>query len=445
MKVEIIMPQMGESIAEATIVRWLKRPGEKVSKDEVILEISTDKVDSEIPSPESGLLYDVFFEAGEVVPVKTPIAVIETDFVHQDEALPAGAAELKPPQRGQGHTPTSPESFPIQSVPYKTQGVFNRFYSPLIRNLAAKYGIPFSELDSIPGSGQNGRLTKMDLLNYIQHGRRITDHAQPAQLDPPAIPEPLPIMQDGRPMSAANSSPIQVSIGESTAIPMDHMRRIIAERMLHSLHTSAHVHSIHEVDMTRVSRWRAECQEEFQAREGFKINFTPFFLEAVAKALLEFPYINSTVEGEMIILRRHVNLGCAVAIEGNGLIVPVIKKAEEKNLVGLARSLHDLSHRARTKSLTPDETMGGTFTVSNAGGFGTLVGTPIINQPQVAILCVGRIQKRPVVIDDLLGIREMCYLTLSYDHRIIDGMMAGRFLSFISNYLEHWDLSRPLY
>ncbi|NLF26173.1 MAG: 2-oxo acid dehydrogenase subunit E2 [Deltaproteobacteria bacterium] len=440
MKVEIIMPQMGESIAEATIIKWFKRPGDQVLKDEILLEISTDKVDSEIPSPSSGLLYDVFFDAGEVVPVKTPIAVIETNETNtadQELAAPA-SAEQAPAYDPPTQTAAALEEPLVSSS--STPPVFsNRFYSPLVKNLAAKYAITFSELDMIPGSGQGGRLTKLDLLNYIQRDRRTPSAT--------SAPEPahLPALNDNRRIVDTPSSQIQVSVGESTAIPMDHMRKIISERMLHSLQTSAHVHSIHEVDMTKVSRWRADYLDEFQAREGFRINFTPFFLEAAAKALLEFPYLNSTIEGDMIVLRRHVNLGCAVALEGNGLIVPVIKKAEEKNLVGLARQLNDLGHRARHKSLSPDETAGGTFTVTNAGGFGTLIGTPIINQPQVAILCVGRIQKRPVVIDDLLGIREMCYLTLSYDHRIIDGMMAGRFLSFLSNYLEHWDLSRPLY
>ena len=308
-------------------------------------------------------------------------------------------------------------------------------------SLAQKHGLGLSELEKIPGSGQGGRVTKQDLLAYVEAlGKPASGAAVPAAQ--PAT-KPSPARETKPPRSDIPWGP-----DGTKTITMDTMRQVIAEHMVRSKQTSPHVYSIQEVDLTRVSRWRQKNRREFEAREGFKLSFTPFFLDAAVKALLKYPYVNSSVEGKNIVLKRHINLGCAVAIgdpeKGSGLIVPVIKHAEEKNLVGLARSLNDLATRARIKKLVPEEVAGGTFTVTNPGVFGTMIGTPIINQPQVAILCLGAITKRPVVIDDMIAIREMCFLTLSYDHRIVDGALGGVFLAEIRACLENWDEEQPL-
>lgn len=445
MKVDMVMPQMGESIAEATISKWRKALGEKVEKDEVILEISTDKVDSEIPSPASGTLVELLFKEGDVVPVKTKIAVIDSSGAGAQaapaaKAAPAPQAAAAPTQHTQvnGHaTPSS--SAPSASKEHHESAQGGRFYSPLVMSLAAKHGVSMGELENISGSGQAGRVNKQDLLSYID--TRGAKPASGASSSPAAA---------AAPQAKAPSAPSPAWNAEGTTIvPMDTMRQAIADHMVKSKQTSPHVYSIQEIDMTAVSKWRKAHKDEFQKAEGFNLSFTPFFLEAAVRALVKFPYVNCSLDGKKIILKKHINLGCAVALgdaeKGFGLIVPVIKRAEEKNLVGLARSLNDLALRARSKKLLPDDVAGGTFTVTNPGVFGTVIGTPIINQPQVAILCLGAIAKRPVVIDDMIAIREICYLTLSYDHRIIDGALGGSFLAFIRDYLEGWDQNRSLY
>lgn len=428
MKVEMLMPQMGESIAEATISKWLKGPGESVDKDEVILEISTDKVDSEIPAPAAGVLSEVLFNEGDVVPVKTKIAVIDT------QATANGAA----PSSHETHEISSQQdeiattSAPVTQAPSETteRGGGERSYSPLVKSLAEKEGISLQELDSIEGSGVNGRVNKEDLLNYIE-SKKSTPQKQPT----PAKPK------ESKPTPSING---EWGADGTQVVMMDAMRQAIADHMVRSKQTSPHVYSIQEVDVTNIANWRAKQKGAFKKSEGFNLSFTPFFLEATVKALEAFPYVNSSIEGKKVILKKHVNLGCAVALGNTGLIVPVIKKAEEKNLVGIARSLNDLAQRARNKKLVPDDVAGGTFTVTNPGVFGTIIGTPIINQPQVAILCLGAIKKRPVVIDDMIAIRQICYLTLSYDHRIVDGSLGGQFLAFIRDYLENWDMDRTL-
>jgi 2-oxoglutarate dehydrogenase E2 component (dihydrolipoamide succinyltransferase) len=433
MKVEMLMPQMGESIAEATISKWRKKPGDSVQKDEVILEISTDKVDSEIPAPAAGILSELLFNEGDVVPVKTKIAIIDTD---------AKASAASPATNGNGaHAVPKVEAAPAPVAAQSSkedQGENGRFYSPLVKSLAEKHGVPLAELDAVKGSGQAGRLTKEDFLKYVE-GRSAAPAAAPA----PAAPAPT------APVSAKPSAPAERPSADWNAdgtrvVVMDAMRSAIADHMVRSKQTSPHVYSIQEIDVTNIANWRAKNKSAFEKGEGFGLSFTPFFLEAAVKALEKFPYVNASVEGKKIILKKHVNLGVAVALGNTGLIVPVIKRAEEKNFVGIARSLNDLALRARNKKLVPDDVAGGTFTVTNPGVFGTIIGTPIINQPQVAILCLGAIKKRPVVIDDMIAIRQMCYLTLSYDHRIVDGSLGGQFLAFIRDYLENWDMNRSL-
>jgi len=421
MKIEMLMPQMGESIAEATISKGRKKPGDTVEKDEIILEISTDKVDSEIPAPAAGTLSELLFNEGDVVPVKTKIAIIDTvggaaaaTTNGSSNVAKAQAASTLPPK--QTSTPAAEES--------------ERFYSPLVKGLAEKHGVSLTELASITGSGNGGRLNKEDLLEYVSNR---SNKAAPVATKPVATKSPTPELPSA-----------EWGADGTRVVMMDGMRQAIADHMVRSKHTSPHVYSIQEVDVTNIANWRAKNKSAFEKSEGFNLSFTPFFLEATARALEAFPYVNCSLDGKKIILKKHVNLGCAVALGNTGLIVPVIKRAEEKNLVGLARSLNDLALRARSKKLVPDDVAGGTFTVTNPGVFGTIIGTPIINQPQVAILCLGAIKKRPVVIDDMIAIRQICYLTLSYDHRVVDGSLGGRRLAFIKDYLENWDMKRTL-
>jgi len=429
MKVEMLMPQMGESIAEATISKWRKKPGESVQKDEIILEISTDKVDSEIPAPAAGTITEILFSEGDVVPVKTKIAIIDTN----------GSAAAGPSTNGAALAPKREE--PVQAAPQTSvrapanaDSGNGRFYSPLVKSLAEKHNVALSELDSLTGTGQGGRLTKDDFMRFVES--RSGGKAQ--------APASTPTPHTARPATKSPSSQEEISTDGNKVVVMDAMRQAIADHMVRSKQTSPHVYSVQEVDVTAIANWRAKYKGEFEKNEGFSLSFTPFFLEAAVKALEKYPYVNASVDGKKIILKRHVNLGVAVALGNTGLIVPVIKKAEEKNFVGIARGLNDLATRARNKKLVPDDVAGGTFTVTNPGVFGTIIGTPIINQPQVAILCLGAIKKRPVVIDDMIAIRQMCYLTLSYDHRIVDGSLGGQFLAFLRDYLEGWDMDRTL-
>lgn len=440
MKVEMLMPQMGESIAEATISKWRKKPGDTVQKDEVILEISTDKVDSEIPAPAAGIISELLFNEGDVVPVKSKIAIIDTEAtgvaVSPGAAATSGGAALAEKVGPAPTKPAAPEpKLEVISKPEPAEEG-GRYYSPLVKGLAEKHGVTLAELDSVAGSGQGGRLTKEDFLKYVE-----SRSAQPAQAPAPAA---TPSVSASRPAAKTESVSADWGADGSRVVMMDAMRQAIADHMVRSKHTSPHVYSIQEVDVTNIANWRAKHKSAFEKSEGFSLSFTPFFLEAAVKALEQFPYVNASLDGKKIILKKHVNLGCAVALGNTGLIVPVIKKAEEKNLVGIARSLNDLALRARNKKLVPDDVAGGTFTVTNPGVFGTIIGTPIINQPQVAILCLGAIKKRPVVIDDMIAIRQICYLTLSYDHRIVDGSLGGQFLAFIRDYLENWDMNRSL-
>lgn len=438
MKVELLMPQMGESITEATVARWKKQIGESVTKDETILEISTDKVDSEVPAPASGILVEIKVEEGTLVPVKSLLAVIDTEgkasaaspkATTKEPAKSTAPEDSKPPA-----TPKTPSTSEMSEPTAKGSK-----HSPLVQQLAEKHGLSTADLDSIPASGVGGRLTKEDLLFYVEYKKNSKST--------PAAKAPSPAKSESSPSSSVARN-IDFGSSDKKIIPMDTMRKAIAEHMVRSKHTSPHVYTIQECDVSRVSKWRQQNKDAFKKKEGFNLSFTPFFLEAAVRALLKFPYVNSSVDGDKIVLKKHVGLGCAVALgdaeKGFSLIVPVIRNAEEKNFVGLARSLNDLALKARSKKLVPDEVSGGTFTITNPGIFGTVIGTPIINQPQAAILCLGAIQKRVVVEDDMIAIRERCFITLSYDHRVIDGSLSGSFLAEIRNFIENWDMDQTL-
>ena len=403
MKFEMLMPKMGESITEGTILKWLKSVGDTVEKDEIILEISTDKVDSEIPAPVSGTLVEYLAQEGDTVDVKKAIALIETEAdVTVQTAKPV---EKTSPAPVQAMTKEKQEPLPVARKD-KSQGT--RFYSPVVMNIARDNGLAFNELETIPGSGLNGRVTKKDVLAYLA-GRM---EAEPA----PAL---------------GSADGIEV-------IAMDHVRKSIAKHMIASTQTSAHVSLYAEVDMQNISTIRARNKTAFKAREGINLTYMPFIAEATVKALREFPMLNASIDGENILLKHFINLGIAVAAD-YGLIVPNIFNADERNLTGLARAVNDLALRARTKKLKPDELSAGTFSISNFGVYGTSIGFPIINQPQVAILGVGAIKKRPVVINDAIAIRPILYLSLTIDHRLIDGAMGAQFLQHITQLLEDYD------
>ena len=458
---------MGESIAEATVLKWLKNIGEEVKKDETILEISTDKVDSEIPAPASGYLVEILAEAGKTVPVKSVIAIIDTEKSSSASAsTPAPAKEApkqEAPAAASAASATAPAPQPAAAAPKAPTGPIqlkspladdltqhgvgvqeitkavgsDKFYSPLVKNIAAQYGLSDVDLASIPGTGAQGRLTKQDVLAFVG-----TSGAAPAAAPAPQVaPQAAPT---AKPAAAAPAPTVNFDATGQKIEPFDNMRKRIADHMVRSKATSPHVYTVNEVDLTNVAKWREKVQKTFMQRTGFKLSYTPFFLEAAAKALAEYPRVNASVDGENLILKRDINVGCAVALGTTGLIVPVIKRADQLNIVGIATALNDIATRARDKKLKPEDTQGGTFTVTNPGTFGSIIGYPIINQPQLAIMGVGAIKKRPMVINDAIAIRDMVYITLSYDHRVIDGSLGGSFLNYMAKYLENWDLDREL-
>ena len=416
--IDVIMPQLGESIAEGTISKWHKRKGDPIAMDETLLEISTDKVDSEIPSPAAGIIEELLFPEQVTVGVLTVIARIRTDApaagasVPLPQGLPVEQTTFQNP--GEMHGPLHRSN--ADSTPLAAHGAAGgRFYSPLVVNIARAENIGMEELERIQGTGVAGRVTKNDVLAYVGRTKRADDGVQ---------------TKSSEPQIQAGSGDVRVA--------MDTVRRSIAEHMVRSKQVSPHVYSVTEADISKLVSYRESVKAGFEQREGVKLTLTPFFLDAAVKALKEFPYINASIDGDTVVLKSHIHLGVAVAIE-KGLIVPVIKHAGEKNLAGLARATADLAQRARTKKLMPDEVQGGTFTVTNPGMVGNLYGIPIINQPQVAILAIGAVKKRAVVVDDAIAIRSMVYLSLSYDHRIIDGMMGGLFLERIVELLENFD------
>ncbi|HEX4826448.1 MAG TPA: 2-oxoglutarate dehydrogenase, E2 component, dihydrolipoamide succinyltransferase [Candidatus Polarisedimenticolaceae bacterium] len=424
MRVDVVMPQMGESIAEGTITRWIKQLGEKVGRDEPLFEISTDKVDAEIPSPSAGTLVEIKNQAGETVPVNQVVAVLETDAGATVTPSAPKAAEAKvAPAPAPAPAPKPVEAKPAAAPPASDEG--GGFISPVVRKIAQEAGIDPSR---VPGTGAGGRVTKKDIQDFIAKGGRTAPAPAAA---PKAAPAPAPAPTP----SVTFSSGARVERQQ-----MSPMRKKIAEHMIESRRTSAHVHSVFEVDMTRIVKLRAQYKATYEERHGTKLTITPFFVKAVCDGLRAWPVINASVEGDEIVYKKDLNIGIAVALDW-GLIVPVVRNADELSLAGLTKRVGDLAERARTKKLVPDEVAGGTFTITNPGIFGGVFGLPIISQPQVAILGLGGIEKRPVVVDDAIAIRSMMYMSMSYDHRIVDGAVADQFLAMVKKGLQEFDES----
>lgn len=539
-KYQLLLPKMGESVAEATVIKWNKNPGDHVDADEAVMEIATDKVDSEVPSPVAGKLIEQLYQENDVVQVGAVIAIIETEeatpttepeivpvpvveetpaphYTAFEEHIPVATAEevIKQEEASAAAVtePLNAEQQPdiaahadipgISQLEQKTVSPYDatfkgegRFYSPLVRNIASQEGISISELDRIPGTGSEGRLTKDDLLSYIQYKHspaavqktEATAPASPAEnasapaIETPVVkaaetveptsatvPDEVPVSQPvveqtpivepaiaaakaevppAKPVESAPTSPVSSLSGTDEIIEMDRMRRLIADHMVMSKQTSPHVTSFVEADVTSLVLWREKVKASFEKREGEKITFTPIFIEAVVKAIKDFPMINVTVNGTQIIKKAAINISMATALPSGNLIVPVIKKADELSLLGITKAVNDLANRARIGKLLPDDVRDGTFTITNVGSFGNVMGTPIINQPQVAILAVGAIKKKPAVIEtkegDVIAIRHMMFLSLSYDHRVVDGALGGSFVRRIADYLEKWDSNRVI-
>ena len=423
-KFELKLPKMGESVAEATITNWLKKVGEKIEVDEAVLEIATDKVDSEIPSEVSGVLTEILFDVDAIVKVGQTIAIIETEGGAVDlavqEVIPEAVAAVQETVEVAKNVVSAPVNFSDS----------DKFFSPLVKNIAKQEGISIAELEAITGSGKEGRVTKEDILKFVE-SRKSNDIAP--------VSKPATINQQPK------AIPVSVNGGDEI-VEMDRMRKLISGYMMASINTSAHVQSFIEVDVTNIWKWREKNKNAFEKREGEKLTFTPIFMEAVAKALKDFPGMNISVDGDYIIKKKNINLGMAASLPNGNLIVPVIKNADQLNLVGMAKAVNDLGNRAKAGKLKPDDTQGGTYTVTNVGTFGSVFGTPIINQPQVGILALGAIRKVPAVIEtpegDFIGIRNKMFLSHSYDHRVVDGALGGSFVKRVADYLEAFDPNR---
>ncbi len=435
--VDLIMPRLGESIVEATILKWHKKPGDAVAMDETVLDIATDKVDSEVPSTADGTVAEVLYKENDVVPVGTVIARIETSGAAVAEPVSAPSQTEHEDADVVEEVPYTPEE--IRASKPSTSGV--RFYSPLVLNIAASEGISMSELEHIPGTGQDGRVSKKDIINYLKN-RGASPVSQPVQEVQTPTSTAVAQVPERKPVESA---PVLYS-GNTEIIEMDRMRKMIAKHMIDSQNISAHVTSFTECDVTNMVLWRDKVKKEFEKREGEKLTFTPLFIEAIVRSIKKYPWLNSSVDGDKIIIKKDINIGMATAMPSGNLIVPVIKGADQLNLTGLAKRVNNLANAARNNKLNPDDTAGGTFTLTNVGTFGSIMGTPIINQPQVAIMAAGAIKKRPVVIEtaqgDSIAIRHMMYLSLSYDHRIIDGALGSTFLNAVSKELENFDVNR---
>jgi 2-oxoglutarate dehydrogenase E2 component (dihydrolipoamide succinyltransferase) len=477
--VDLIMPKLGESIMEATILKWTKKVGEQVKQDETVLEIATDKVDSEVPSTTEGTLAEILFKENDVVPIGTVIARIQTAATEQQSASsamqqPATQAVASIPEPEVEHEiPYTPGASDTNS---ESDDNNNGFFSPLVLNIAKSEGVPLSELENITGTGNEGRVTKKDILQFIADKKAGKVTKAPAQKIPattaettppqpstlpakPAPPEAAPIPQlavqpqpvtvktetvpqyEPQPEPQASSTSDNVEI-----IEMDRMRKMIAKHMVNSVQTSPHVTSFAEADVTNMVVWRERVKKDFEKREGTRVTYMPLFIECLAKVIKRFPYVNASIDGDNILLKKDINIGMATALPNGNLIVPVIRNADYLNLVGLSKAVNVMAENSRNNKLKPDDTAGGTFTLTNVGTFGSLMGTPIINQPQVAILAVGAIKKRPVVLEtpegDAIGIRHMMYLSLSYDHRIVDGSIGASFLTQVAKEFENWDINR---
>ncbi|MBK8487195.1 MAG: 2-oxo acid dehydrogenase subunit E2 [Chitinophagales bacterium] len=435
---DLIMPKMGESIMEATILKWLKKEGDSVELDEPVLEIATDKVDSEVPSPFAGTISKLLYNEGDVVEVGKTIAVINS----------GGDAIAPPVKQQEPVTETAEKQVAVQAEikpavqqtnTNSSNGSADKFYSPLVLNIARSEGISMTELEAINGTGKDERVTKSDILNYVKNKDSQPVTSTPVQTQ---VAE-KPVVKETVSKSSSTASSGNVEIVE-----MDRMRKLIADHMVMSKRTSAHVTSFVEVDMTNIVNWRNNIKSKFEKREGQKITFTPIFIEAIVKAIKEFPGINISVDGYNLIYKKDINIGMAAALPSGNLIVPVIKNADRMNLVGLTAAVNDYASRARINKLKPEEIQDGTFTLTNVGTFGSIMGTPVINQPQVAILAVGAIKKRPVVLEtpqgDVIAIRHMMYMSMSYDHRVVDGMLGSTFLTRVGQLLENFDISREV-
>lgn len=442
--VDLVMPKLGESIMEATILKWFKQPGDPVKMDETVLEIATDKVDSEVPSTAAGVIDEILFNVNDVVPIGSVIARIKTSTEEPVSSKPVQT----PPKTQEAEVLETVQHAPrefnhvSQQPKQHTNGSSSRFYSPLVLNIAASEGVSITELETIPGTGNEGRVTKKDILQYVSEkksGRKTTTTSYQS----PAITTQQPIENAGL---TTSTSQVSSYSGNVEILEMDRMRKLIAEHMVRSKHTSPHVTSFTEADVTNLVMWREKVKKDFEKREATKITFTPLFIEAIVKCIKRFPLINCSLDGDKIIVKKDINVGMATALPSGNLIVPVIRNADQFNLVGLTKQVNTLADNARNGKLKADDTTGGTFTLTNVGTFGSLMGTPIINQPQVAILAVGAIKKRPVVIEtphgDSIAIRHMMYLSMSYDHRIVDGSLGATFLTAVAKELENFNDQR---
>ncbi len=443
---ELIMPKMGESIAEATITKWLKNEGDTIKLDEAIVEIATDKVDSEVPSTGEGVLIKKLWNEGDVVPVGAAIALIGSDasaVASSSAPAPVAKAEVKVETVVQAAAVAQQSVEAASNMVSLANSIEGRFYSPLVLNIAKTEGIGMAELDRIPGSGKDNRVTKADILKYVEGGRSAQNTVAAVSAPAPVAAAPVSKPAESKP----TASKVTMMPGDEI-IEMDRMRKIIADHMVMSKSTSPHVTSFVEADVTNLVQWRDKIKGKFEKKEGEKITFTPIFIEAVVKAIKDFPMINISLDGTNIVKRKNINIGMAAALPSGNLIVPVIKNADTKNLLGLVKDVNDLARRARENKLTPDEISGGTYTITNVGTFGNVMGTPIINQPQVAILAVGAIRKKPAVLEteygDVIAIRHMMFLSHSYDHRVVDGALGGAFVRRVADYLEQWDVNREI-
>lgn len=469
---ELKLPKMGESVAEATITNWLKNVGDHIDTDETVLEIATDKVDSEVPSEVSGTLVEQLFQKDDVVKVGQTVAIIEVaggvvvDAPGAPSAVEEPIAQVAAAAAEAEKTVEAVRQFtavPATSAQPATKEDYansDKFYSPLVRNIAKEEGISMAELESIAGTGAEGRVTKNDILAYVEY-RKSAPAAQPQQAQQPTAaaetpqpvvtPQPVQQSQPAQQASKAAEAQLETKVppsinGQDEIVEMDRMRKLISQYMVQSVQTSAHVQSFIEVDVTNIWDWREKNKNAFEKREGEKLTFTPIFMEIVAKALKDFPLMNISVEGDYIVKKKNINLGMAAALPNGNLIVPVIKNADQLNLLGMAKAVNDLGNRAKAGKLKPDDTQGGTYTVTNVGTFGSVFGTPIINQPQVGILALGAIRKVPAVIEtpegDFMGIRKKMFLSHSYDHRVVDGALGGSFVKRVADYMEAFDMNR---
>ena len=450
---ELILPKMGESVAEATVTNWLKNVGDLIDAEESVVEVATDKVDSEVPSPVSGTLVKILVDVNGVAEVGSPIAIIEiegedsgsTIATSTPESIPepaVAAAEIEV----QVAAAAAAVSAPSPSAPI-SKNSNGRFYSPLVRSMAKEEGISQSELDQIQGSGKEGRVTKKDIISYLEDGRQAKADKAPAAGAAPTAAAAVPAAPASTPTPKTSAPAINVGSGDEI-IEMDRMRKLIADHMVNSVQTSPHVTSFVEADMTKVVLWRNRVKGEFQKKHGEKITFTPIIMEAIVKAIQDFPMINVSIDGTNIIKHGNINVGMAAALPSGNLIVPVVKNADQLSLLGITKAVNDLANRARNNQLKPDEISGGTYTLTNVGTFGNVMGTPIINQPQVAIMAAGAIVKKPAVIEtpegDMIAVRHKMFLSHSYDHRVVDGALGGMFVKRVAEYLESWDLDREI-